>query len=359
MDLVIHSATKYFGGHSDILGGVFSGARDLVSRVESWRKLLGGVLDPAAASADILEDLRPRCRADERQCQTAFELARRLPRTRSPRTASAVPRAREPPRSCPSEAGAACLWRDGDPRAAGRLASGRSLLRWPAVVRSRGIPGGSGEPGRAAPGFQPRGLRCRGACSGESELREWFRLSVGLGADQDLKAGRPRPGTAGLKSLPQLCVLAILLAGCPRPELRFGPAGEVTDPAVLLKTLRVRSGELYSLVGGGTLSLKTPHGGGNAAVNIAIQRPASLRAEVLGFFGSPVVTLATDGQKLEIFRTDSGEFSEGAATAQSLSRVVQVEMEPQDLVSLLFGDPPLLPQAERPARSMRTVGPTP
>jgi hypothetical protein len=156
--------------------------------------------------------------------------------------------------------------------------------------------------------------------------------------------GRPRSGTAGLKSLPQLCVLAILLAGCPRPELRFGPAGEVTDPAVLLKTLRVRSGELYSLVGGGNLSLKTPHGGGNAAVNIAIQRPASLRAEVLGFFGSPVVTLATDGQKLEIFRTDSGEFSEGPATSRSLSRVVQVEMEPQDLVSLLFGDPPLLPQ---------------
>lgn len=141
----------------------------------------------------------------------------------------------------------------------------------------------------------------------------------------------------------RLAVAAILLAGCPRPELRFGPSGEVTDPEVLLRSLKQRSGTLYSLVGGGNLSLKSPHGGGSAGLNVAVQRPAKLRAEVLGFFNSPVVLLATDGERMEISRTDKGTFSEGHATARSLSRVVEVAMEPQDLVSLLFGDPPILP----------------
>jgi len=137
--------------------------------------------------------------------------------------------------------------------------------------------------------------------------------------------------------------VAILLAGCPRPALRFGPAGEVSDPEVLLRALKERSGTLYSLVGGGNLSVKTPRGGGNAGLNVAAQRPARLRAELLGFFNSPILVLATDGERMEISQTDKGTFSEGPATARSLSRVVQVAMEPQDLVSLLLGDPPILP----------------
>jgi hypothetical protein len=141
----------------------------------------------------------------------------------------------------------------------------------------------------------------------------------------------------------RLALAAILLTSCPRPPLRFGPTGEVTDPQVLLRSLKQRSGTLYSLVGGGNLSVKSPRGGGSTGLNLAAQRPASLRAEVLGFFNTPVVTLATDGEQLEISQTDRSTFSEGKPTAHSLSRLIQVALEPQDLVSLLFGDPPILP----------------
>jgi len=48
-DLVVHSATKYLGGHHDVLAGVVCGSRALVSAVRDLRGVLGGVCDPHAA----------------------------------------------------------------------------------------------------------------------------------------------------------------------------------------------------------------------------------------------------------------------------------------------------------------------
>lgn len=48
-DFVLHSATKYLGGHCDLIGGVVVGPRDRMKEVWQHRKLLGGILDPHAA----------------------------------------------------------------------------------------------------------------------------------------------------------------------------------------------------------------------------------------------------------------------------------------------------------------------
>jgi O-acetylhomoserine/O-acetylserine sulfhydrylase-like pyridoxal-dependent enzyme len=48
-DLVVHSATKYIGGHSDVTGGVVVGSPELVSRVRATRIDLGGSLAPDEA----------------------------------------------------------------------------------------------------------------------------------------------------------------------------------------------------------------------------------------------------------------------------------------------------------------------
>ncbi len=49
VDLVVHSATKYLNGHSDIIAGVAAGKKDLIDRV--WEKMarLGGSMDPHQA----------------------------------------------------------------------------------------------------------------------------------------------------------------------------------------------------------------------------------------------------------------------------------------------------------------------
>jgi cystathionine beta-lyase/cystathionine gamma-synthase len=49
VDLVMHSATKYLGGHSDIIAGTISGSNTMMEPVRSAAKLLGGTMDPFAS----------------------------------------------------------------------------------------------------------------------------------------------------------------------------------------------------------------------------------------------------------------------------------------------------------------------
>ncbi|MDB6029587.1 MAG: cystathionine gamma-synthase family protein [Verrucomicrobiales bacterium] len=48
-DLVLHSATKYLGGHADALGGIVCGSKELVARIYHYREITGAALDPMAA----------------------------------------------------------------------------------------------------------------------------------------------------------------------------------------------------------------------------------------------------------------------------------------------------------------------
>ncbi|MCA8966817.1 MAG: aminotransferase class V-fold PLP-dependent enzyme, partial [Planctomycetes bacterium] len=48
-DLVVHSATKFFGGHSDVLAGVVAGRHELLGPIEGWRRRTGAVLAPDPA----------------------------------------------------------------------------------------------------------------------------------------------------------------------------------------------------------------------------------------------------------------------------------------------------------------------
>ncbi|MYI65906.1 MAG: aminotransferase class I/II-fold pyridoxal phosphate-dependent enzyme [Gemmatimonadetes bacterium] len=49
VDAVIHSATKYLGGHSDLIAGVVAGSPELIAAVTKMMKLYGGSIDPGAA----------------------------------------------------------------------------------------------------------------------------------------------------------------------------------------------------------------------------------------------------------------------------------------------------------------------
>jgi cystathionine beta-lyase/cystathionine gamma-synthase len=51
IDLVMHSATKYLNGHSDVTAGALVGSTAIIDRLQPARKLFGGVLEPASAYA--------------------------------------------------------------------------------------------------------------------------------------------------------------------------------------------------------------------------------------------------------------------------------------------------------------------
>jgi cystathionine gamma-synthase/O-acetylhomoserine (thiol)-lyase len=77
VDLVVHSATKYLGGHSDATGGVVVGSPELMAPIRLARLDLGGALAPdeAALLSRGLQTLPLRV---ARQCSTALAVATAL-----------------------------------------------------------------------------------------------------------------------------------------------------------------------------------------------------------------------------------------------------------------------------------------
>ncbi len=84
-DLVLHSATKYFGGHADVTGGVVTGHPELIRKIRDVRIDTGGSLGPddSYLLRRGLETLPLRVR---RQCATALLLAAGLARHPAVRT---------------------------------------------------------------------------------------------------------------------------------------------------------------------------------------------------------------------------------------------------------------------------------
>ena len=75
--LALHSATKYLGGHSDVMGGVASGRRELIAHIREMQILLGTVMDPHAAWL-LMRGIRTLGVRVRRQAETALALARKL-----------------------------------------------------------------------------------------------------------------------------------------------------------------------------------------------------------------------------------------------------------------------------------------
>lgn len=48
-DIVLHSATKFLGGHADAMGGVVCGSEELIERIYHYREINGATLHPMAA----------------------------------------------------------------------------------------------------------------------------------------------------------------------------------------------------------------------------------------------------------------------------------------------------------------------
>jgi len=76
-DLVVHSATKFFGGHSDVTGGLVVGMPELVARVREVRVDTGGSLGPDDAVL-LQRGLATLPLRVERQCASALAVATAL-----------------------------------------------------------------------------------------------------------------------------------------------------------------------------------------------------------------------------------------------------------------------------------------
>ena len=77
IDLIMHSGTKYFGGHSDLIAGVVAGRADLIGQIHATRTTLGGCMDPHAAWL-LLRGVKTLAVRVQRQNENALRVARFL-----------------------------------------------------------------------------------------------------------------------------------------------------------------------------------------------------------------------------------------------------------------------------------------
>ncbi len=85
IDLIMHSGTKYFGGHADIICGIIAGRRDLVQAIHATRTTLGCNMDPHAAWL-LLRGIKTLAVRVHQQNENALRVAQFLkkhPRVRS------------------------------------------------------------------------------------------------------------------------------------------------------------------------------------------------------------------------------------------------------------------------------------
>ena len=76
-DVVIHSMTKFFGGHSDITAGSITASRELIKKMNQYFLLLGCCLDPNSAWL-LLRSVRTMKLRVEKQMENARKIAEAL-----------------------------------------------------------------------------------------------------------------------------------------------------------------------------------------------------------------------------------------------------------------------------------------
>ena len=76
-DIVLHSATKFLGGHADALGGAVCGPADLIKQIFHFREINGAVLNPMAAYL-LLRGMKTLHLRVGRQSKNALKIAQHL-----------------------------------------------------------------------------------------------------------------------------------------------------------------------------------------------------------------------------------------------------------------------------------------
>jgi cystathionine gamma-synthase len=73
-DIILHSATKYLGGHSDVTAGFVCGEKKFIHEVKEYLKIFGGVLDPHCAYL-LLRGMKTLALRVDKQNRNGMEVA--------------------------------------------------------------------------------------------------------------------------------------------------------------------------------------------------------------------------------------------------------------------------------------------
>ena len=119
-----------------------------------------------------------------------------------------------------------------------------------------------------------------------------------------------------------------------------------------LETLSSRRG----LRGSARVALTGPDFKLNRPQRIVVERPASLRFEILGLFDQLAAILATDGREFGFFEAATGEITRGPVSPSLLWDLAKIDLSAEEAVGLLLGTPEPAPGVARSAVWMEPDG---
>jgi cystathionine beta-lyase/cystathionine gamma-synthase len=182
-DLVVHSATKYLGGHSDVTGGFVAGSAERMAKVKEAQMYDGACLDPHAAFL-LARGMKTLPLRIERQSENAARLAELLaghPAVRTVRYPGNDPVGRRQMRA----GGGMLTFEVAGARAAARVADRLRIFR--IIPSLGGVESGVSIPALTSHrSLDPEARRALGIGDG------MLRLSVGIEAFDDLRADLER-----------------------------------------------------------------------------------------------------------------------------------------------------------------------
>lgn len=141
------------------------------------------------------------------------------------------------------------------------------------------------------------------------------------------------------------CCVGLALPGCRTAPEAFSPAGWTAlaaadpRPGQRLASLRELAETRHALRATARASSEGPEGSGFSNQLLLVERPASLRVEVIGLLQQRLLVLATDGARYELYRAEGPQTEEGAVHAGVLEEVAGLPLTPEAAVRLLLATP--------------------
>ena len=147
---------------------------------------------------------------------------------------------------------------------------------------------------------------------------------------------RSRPGRPGLAGLALTVLLA--LAGCARALPP--PRQPLAEPAArALARLAERWAEFHDFRALAQIDLRRREEHRRFPAVVLLRAPASIRIEALSPLGQPVFVGVVHDGRVTVYDALANQATVGAATSDTAARLLNLAIEPDDLVGLLVGRP--------------------
>ena len=147
--------------------------------------------------------------------------------------------------------------------------------------------------------------------------------------------GKTVSGSLRLVSLLIYISLSLFLNGCVKEVPIYEPAD--IPVSLVVEQLEQRQNHLYSFRAAGTIRVQGGKQRWSGRAFLLSEFPDSLRLEVVGLFGNPVLYAVSDGHQVTIWEPGREQAYQGLASSGTLARLIKFPLQDREALLLLAG----------------------